>query len=137
MSPIPEEYLDILNSTALAYIATIGPKGAPQVSAIWFGWNGSQLFFSMGKIRQKHRNLLRDPRVAVSITDPADPYRSLEIRGVARIDDDRGHAFARQLSQKYLQRDPTPEENPPQSERVVVMIEPERAIVFPPRKENG
>jgi PPOX class probable F420-dependent enzyme len=131
MSRVPESHLDILNSTALAYIATSGPKGAPQVSPVWFGWDGSRIFFSMNSVRQKHRNLRRDPRLAIAIADPTNPYRSLEIRGVARIDDDPTHDFAKLLSQKYLQRDPTSEENPPQEARIVVMVEPEQVFVFP------
>ena len=136
MSIIPEHHLDILQSTALAYIATIGPKGEPQVSPVWFGWDGTQLFFSMNKVRQKHRNLLREPRVAVAIADPANPYRSLEIRGVARIDDDPTKHFANVLSQKYLHRATTPDENPPAEERVVVVVEPTHVIVFPFQTEK-
>src|ERR1700730_14816691 len=81
MSTIPESHLDILQSTAVAYMATIGPKGEPQASPVLFGWDGTHLFFSMNKIRQKHRNLLREPQVAIAIADPTNPYRSLEIRG--------------------------------------------------------
>jgi PPOX class probable F420-dependent enzyme len=136
MSVIPEHHLDIVQSTALAYIATIGPKGEPQVSPVWFGWDGRQLFFSMNKVRQKHRNLLREPRVAVAITDPINPYRALEIRGVARIDDDPTHRFANLLSQKYLHRDTTPDENPPGEERVVIVVEPKHVVVFPFQEEK-
>ena len=46
MPVIPEQYLDILHSTALAYIATLGPKGEPRVSPVWFGWDGTQLFLA-------------------------------------------------------------------------------------------
>jgi PPOX class probable F420-dependent enzyme len=136
MSIIPEQHLDILQSTALAYIATIGPKGEPQVSPVWFGWDGTQLFFSMNKVRQKHRNLLREPRVAVAIADPANPYRSLEMRGVARIDDDPTKRFANVLSQKYLHRDTTPDENPPGEERVVIVVEPTQVVIFPFQAEK-
>src|SRR5579883_2409391 len=80
MSIIPEQFADILESSALASMATVGPKGEPQVSTVLFAWNGTQLIFSMHRSRQKHRNLSRDPRIAVNISDPANPYRSLEIR---------------------------------------------------------
>ena len=136
MSVIPEQYLDILHSTALAYIATLGPKGEPRVSPVWFGWDGTQLFFSMTKGRQKYRNLLREPRVAVAIADPTNPYRSLELRGVARIDDDPTHRFANVLSQKYLHRDTTPEESPLDEERVVIIVEPMDVAVFPFQAEK-
>src|SRR6266704_3406829 len=78
MSIIPEQYQDILQSTAVAYMATIGPKGEPQVSPVLFSWDGTYFLFSMNKVRQKHRNLVREPRIALAITDPTNPYRSLE-----------------------------------------------------------
>ena len=69
---IPEHYTDLLQSAALAHIATIGPKGEPQSSPLWFGWDGEFLRFAqlVGADR-KRRNLERDPRVAISIVDPA------------------------------------------------------------------
>src|SRR5690349_4892931 len=114
MSIIPENFLDILQSTTMAYIATIGPKGEPQVSAVWFNWDGTHLIFSMNKIRQKHRNLLREPRIAIALADPTNPYRSLEIRGaVARIEADADYRFSNAMSQKYFQRDVAPDERTP------------------------
>jgi hypothetical protein len=56
MSIIPEHSLDLLQSTALAYMATIGPKGEPQVSAVWFTWDGTHLLFALNKKRQKYLN---------------------------------------------------------------------------------
>jgi PPOX class probable F420-dependent enzyme len=137
MSIIPEHSLDLLQSTALAYLATIGPKGEPHVSAVWFTWDGSHLLFALNKGRQKYRNLLREPRVAVAIADPANPYRALEIRGtVVRIDEDTNYRFINAASQKYLNRDATSEEKGPAEERVVIIVEPERVIPFPPQTDR-
>ena len=73
----------------MANVATIGPKGEPQVNPVWFSWDGQNLLFSQTQERQKLRNIKRDPRIAVSIMDPNNPYRYLEIRGVvSRIEDD-------------------------------------------------
>src|ERR1051326_3590569 len=110
MIDIPESHLDILQSRALAYLATIGPKGEPRVNALWFMWDGTSLLFSMTKKRQKYRNLLDRPQVSVALADPANPYRSMEIRGrVKAIKDDPDHRLGNALSQKYLQRDVAPE----------------------------
>ena len=137
-SIIPEQLLDLLQSTTLAYMATIGPKGEPQVSAVWFTWDGSHLLFALSKSRQKYRNLVRDPRVAVAITDPANPYRTLEIRGtVARIDDDCDFRFINAASQKYLNRDSTPQEAGLPEERVVIVVKPERVIPFGPQVDKN
>jgi PPOX class probable F420-dependent enzyme len=131
MSIIPEAFLDILQSKALMNVATIGPKGEPQVSTTLLGWDGTSIFFTMNRVRQKRRNLEREPRIALSITDSTNPFRSLEIRGRARIEEDVEYHFTNLLSQKYFGRDATADLLPGE-ERVVVFIEPERAIPFPP-----
>jgi len=131
MSVIPEAFLDILQSKALMNVATIGPKGEPQVSATLLGWDGTSVFFTMNRIRQKRRNLEREPRIAISITDPTNPFRSLEIRGRARIEEDVEYRYTNLLSQKYFGRDASADLLPGE-ERIVVFIEPERAIPFPP-----
>jgi PPOX class probable F420-dependent enzyme len=138
MSIIPESHLDLLQSTALAYLATIGPKGEPQVSATWFAWDGTHLLFALNKKRQKYRNVLREPRVAIAIADPANPYRALEIRGTAaRIEEDSDYRFINMVSQKYLNRDATTEEKgQPGEQRAVVFVAPERVIPFPPQADK-
>ncbi|GHP01108.1 PPOX class F420-dependent enzyme [Reticulibacter mediterranei] len=133
MANIPASHLDILQSRALGYLATLGPKGEPQVSAVWFLWDGTYLLFAFNKKRQKYRNVLRDSRVAVALADIANPYRALEIRGrVVRVDEDPDFRFINAASQKYNNRDATPEETGRPEERVVLVVEPERVLVFPP-----
>ena len=100
---IPDEYLDLLASTALAHVATIGARGEPQSTPVWFGWDGTYLRVSQTKRQQKYRNLLRDPRVALSIVDPLNPYRYLEVRGTAiAFEEDRDRSFVDSLTRKYL-----------------------------------
>lgn len=126
-SPIPADAADLLASTALAHVATIGPDGAPQVNPVWFDWDGRYPRFSQTTHRQKYRNLRRDPRIAVSIVDPGNPYRRLELRGgVVRIELDSDLAFVDRVTRKYLGQDRDPARNPPDEERVVVVVEPRR-----------
>lgn len=125
MAHIPEAYSDLLTSTALANVATIGPKGEPQNNPVWFDWDGSHLLFSQTKGRQKYHNLRRDPRVAISIVDPANPYRYLEVRGkVVRIDEDPDLRFINAMAKKYIGQDTYPYHQPG-DERVVIVVEPE------------
>lgn len=133
MANIPESHRDILESQALAYLSTLGPNGEPQVSAVWFLWDGTHLRFAFNKKRQKYRNLLRDPRVAVALVDPSNAYRALELRGtVATIEGDPDFRFINAASQKYLKRDASPQEAGAADERVVIVVQPERVITFPP-----
>ena len=124
-SRIPESHLDLLGSTGLAHIATIGPRGEPQSSPVWFGWDGEYVKFSQTKTRQKYKNLGREPRLALSIVDPENPMRYLEIRGVVeRIEEDPDLDFINSMSEKYLGKDEYPNHRPG-DERVVVFVRPE------------
>jgi hypothetical protein len=122
---IPTGYEDLLTSTALADVATIGPHGEPQVNPVWFGWDGQHVLFSQTKTRQKYRSVQRDPRIALSIVDPQNPYRYLEIRGkVVEIREDPNLDFINAMAKKYLGQDKYPWHRPG-DERVVIVVQPE------------
>ncbi|MGF1472833.1 MAG: PPOX class F420-dependent oxidoreductase [Rubrobacteraceae bacterium] len=121
---IPEGYRDLLETTALIHVATIGPNGEPHSNPVWFDWDGEHLKFSQTKTRQKHKNVNRDPRIAVSLVDPENPYRYLEIRGeVAKIEEDPNRDFINALAKKYLGMDEYPYHRPG-DERVVHHVKP-------------
>lgn len=121
---VPAGYEDLLHSTALAHVATVGPNGEPQSNPVWFGWDGERLMFSQTTTRQKYRNVKREPRISLSIVDPENPYRYLEIRGeVVEIEDDPDNAFINAMSKKYMDKDPYPWHQPG-DRRVVVHVEP-------------
>jgi PPOX class probable F420-dependent enzyme len=124
-STIPESHRDILGSTALANVATIGPDGAPQVNPVWFEWDGTHLRFGQVATRQKVRNLRRNPAIAVAIVDPANGTRYLEIRGVARLEPDPDAELTHRLGKKYLGVDRFPYLQPGE-ERLQVVVEPRR-----------
>ncbi|GAC1653940.1 MAG: PPOX class F420-dependent oxidoreductase [Ktedonobacteraceae bacterium] len=123
---IPAEFNDLLEANALANIATVGPKGEPQTSPVWFGWDGTHILFSQTKGRQKYRNLKRNPQIALSIVDPNNIYRYLEVRGkVVRIDEDPDNKFINKMAKKYINQDVYPYHQPG-DERVVIVVEPEK-----------
>jgi PPOX class probable F420-dependent enzyme len=122
---IPESYEDLLESTALAHVATLGAEGEPQSNPVWFDWDGEHVKFSQTKTRQKYHNLQRDPRIALSIVDPENPYRYLEIRGkVTHVEEDPNIDFISSMAKKYLGVDRYPYHQPG-DERVVVFVQPE------------
>jgi PPOX class probable F420-dependent enzyme len=125
---ILEDFEDLLESTALAHVATLGPHGEPQSNPVWFDWDGEHIKFSQTKTRQKYRNLQREPRIALSIVDPENPYRYLEIRGeVTRVEEDPNIDFINSIAKKYLGLDRYPYHQP-DDERVVVFVRPEHTI---------
>jgi PPOX class probable F420-dependent enzyme len=122
MAEIPQEYADLLDTAILAHIATIGPEGEPHNTPVWFDWDGNYIRFSQTRTRQKFRNLQRDPRIALSIVDPNNPYRSLEIRGkVVCIEEDPDLHFLHALTKRYLGRDTYPWHQPGEKHFIVVV----------------
>lgn len=125
---IPEKYNDLLQSNALANIATIGPEGAPQNNPVWFEYDGEHIKFSQTQHRQKLRNLERDPRIAITIVDPTNPFRYVEIRGaMAKVEPDPDNAFINKMAKKYMGQDVYPWHKPG-DQRMVVYVKPERSL---------
>jgi PPOX class probable F420-dependent enzyme len=108
---VPESHLDLLERPLFAHLATVRPDGAPQSSVMWFVWDGARIRMTHTKTRQKFRNFAAEPRVALSIADPEDQYRFLEVRGVVEKieDDDAGASFYKSLQQRYGMSYPVPD----------------------------
>ena len=79
----PEKYLDLIQPAikAFLFLATVMPDGSPQVTPVWFDYNGEHILVNTNEGRVKDRNIKDRPRVAMVIQDPADPYHYLQIRG--------------------------------------------------------
>jgi PPOX class probable F420-dependent enzyme len=102
LAGVPAELLDLLERPLFAHLATVRPDGSPQVNPMWFSWDGSIIRFTHTDERQKFRNIAANPHVAISIQDPDDPYRYLEVRGVVeKITPDPEGAFYRELAVRY------------------------------------
>ena len=114
----------LIDGPNFATVATLDEDGSPQTSVVWIGLDDDALVFSATEDRRKVRNLRRDPRVAVSITDAADPYRHTQLRGTVTVGPDPGKTLPKSLSHKYLGQDPPPES--PEVERVIVRLHVER-----------
>jgi PPOX class probable F420-dependent enzyme len=117
--------LALLDGRNYAVLATVNPDGGPQTSVMWLGRDGADVLFSTVEGRRKHRNMLRDPRVSVSVIDSADPENYVELRGLVSMTPDVGRRFDTQLSWKYDGRDPGPDR--PGAVRVVVRLVVDRA----------
>jgi PPOX class probable F420-dependent enzyme len=99
---IPAVFHDLLRSRAVAFVSTLGKDGAPQVTPLWFLWDGERVRISLVDGRQKLRNLRRDPRIAVAIADPARPTCYLELRGtVSALVPDPALELERAIAEKY------------------------------------
>ena len=110
MATIPEEYLDLLTTkNPLAHLATIMPDGTPQVTPIWFDYIGGKLRVNSAKGRVKSRNMTPGAAVALSIVDPDNGYRYIQIRGrIGQVTEEGADAHIDSLAKKYLNLDAYP-----------------------------
>lgn len=126
MAGVPEELADILDKKGFAHMATLGPEGEPHNSPVWYDWDGEYVLVSHTKERQKYRNIQANPRVTLSILDPENPYRYLEIRGVVQeVIDDPDKTLINKLAKKYRDLDSYPYDGPGDN-RVIFKIKPEK-----------
>lgn len=119
---IPASHHDLFGAP-VATLATIGPDGRPQLSAVWFVADENRIRISLNTTRQKVRNLRRNHAATVFILDPANPFRYLEVRGNAVLSPDPDYAFAAEVGEKY--ETDVREFDQPGDQRLVVTIEPQ------------
>ena len=122
---IPEAYRDLFEKPAIGHLATLMPDGRPQVTPVWCDLDGDRVRVNSAKGRRKDRNMRRDPRVALSLCDPENPYRYLEVRGrVVEFSEDGADAHIDSLAKKYLDMDRYPSRQPGEV-RVIYSVEPD------------
>ncbi|MGW1886444.1 PPOX class F420-dependent oxidoreductase [Streptomyces sp. NPDC001970] len=128
--PLSASVQKLLDAPVPAVLATVNPDGSPQTSVVWVGRDGDVLLISSQAGRRKERNVIREPRVSVTLYDPADPLRYVEIRGRASVTEDVGRELAFALAEQYEGPDAGAEylELPPEVVRVVILITPERVL---------
>ncbi len=127
---IPEAFQDLLEKKIFASLATLMPDGRPQVTPVWFDYDGKHVIINSAKGRVKDRNMRRDPRVALSLVDPENPYRHLQMQGrVAEITENGADQSIDKLTKKYLGQDKYPFRKPGEV-RVMYKIEPERVATL-------
>jgi PPOX class probable F420-dependent enzyme len=125
MTQPPASHADLLDRPLFAHLATVRPDGSPQSSVMWFAWDGSVIRITHTKTRQKFANLAHEPRVALSIADPDDQYRFLEVRGtVESVVDDAEASFYKSLQRRYGMDYPVRDA----AVRVIVTIRPGKYV---------
>jgi PPOX class probable F420-dependent enzyme len=122
---IPEQFLDLVrDKKAFAHVATVMSDGSPQVTPIWLDYKDGKVRINTARGRVKARNLRKGSRVALSIQDPDNPYRYVQIRGVVSNETEQGaDAHIDSLAKKYLGQDKYPFRRPGEV-RVTYEIEP-------------
>ena len=102
---LPQALLDLLRLPSTCYVATTMPGGSPQLTQTWVDTDGSHIVVNTVEGFQKVRNIERDPRVAVTVADPSNPFRYFAIRGeVVASTTDGGAEHIEALAQRYTGR---------------------------------
>jgi PPOX class probable F420-dependent enzyme len=124
MATLPVPVRTLLDGPNIAHLATVLPDGAPHSVPVWIGLEGDRIAFLTSPSSRKARNLERDPRVAISITNRNQPHTMAQVRGrvVERVDGDSAWTIIDRLSQKYIGQP-----YPLRTDRVVYLVEPEQA----------
>ncbi|HEY7081102.1 MAG TPA: PPOX class F420-dependent oxidoreductase [Nitrososphaeraceae archaeon] len=115
-----------------AFISTLMSDGSPQVTPTWIDVEDNIILINTAKGRIKHKNISRDPRVAVSVIDHNNPYNMVSIRGIAIEQSNEGaDEHIDKLAKKYLGVDKYPMRSP-NEKRIIVKIKPEKIFYIPP-----
>jgi PPOX class probable F420-dependent enzyme len=124
MVHLPDDVRALFEGANIGHVATTMPSGGPHTVPVWVGIEGDQIAFLTGPGSRKARNLDRDPRLAISITDRDRPFAMAQVRGrvAERLEGDAAFEVIDRLSHKYIGQP-----YPLRSDRVVYLVEPERA----------
>ncbi len=129
-----EKAIKLFEGKNLVYVATLMKDGSPQLSPVWADYEDGYILVNTAEGRQKHKNVLRDPRVAVSVVSKDNFLDMTTIRGkVEEIVPDSDYKHADRLTQKYLGREHYPFKTPDEK-RIIFKIKPEHVFVMPELK---
>ena len=126
MRPLEPRVRELLTARNMAHVATSMRDGAPHVAPVWIELlEDDRLAIFAVEETLKIRNLRRDPRIAISVADEHDPYRSVLVRGrvVEELGGERAMEITDRMSRRYVGRDY------PIRESIVMVIEPERVLL--------
>jgi len=126
MATIPEEYLNLFQKRAFAHLATLMEDGSPQVTPVWIDFDGTYILVNSARGRVKDLNMRRDPRVAIEIIDPDDPYSYFQVQGkVVEITEEGAADHIDKMAYKYMGKERYPYRRP-EEVRVLYKVLPEK-----------
>ena len=130
MAVIPDAVRAKLEEATFWHLATLNDDGMPTTTPVWVDVDDGHVLVNTAIGRRKEKNVRRDPRVALSMTYPDDPYSWIEIRGkvIEFAEGERADNSIDKLAKKYLNEDVYPFRKPGER-RVLLRIEPDQVIV--------
>lgn len=138
---IPASAIDLINSGAHAHLTTIDRDGSPQTTIVWVVYEDGELLSASLTMRQKLRNVNRDPRITVSwLSDERDklglPYY-LVVRGTGEVTEGGAPDFLRRNAPRFIGPDTKFPRGDDPPEGYMLHIRPERILGYGPWAENS
>jgi PPOX class probable F420-dependent enzyme len=135
LKPLPESVKKLIEGRSYAHFGTLMPDGSPHVSQTWVDHEGDIVIINTYEGSQKHKNAVRNPKVALDVSDPSAPHNVAVIRGrVCEVTFDGAEEHIDRMAKKYLGQDEYPMRRPG-IRRVLIKIEPTHVV--PPLLENS
>jgi len=128
MPSVPAAFHDLFERETFAHVVTMSPDGLPHATPVWIDYDpdDDRILVNTERHRRKAKNVAENPAVAVSMTDPEDPYRYLSVSGeVEAVTTNGAREHIEQLAQRYVGGE-YPSEI--QTERVILRIRPDRVM---------
>jgi PPOX class probable F420-dependent enzyme len=125
MPKLTDEQREFLANPYVGTVTTLRSDGSPHNTVVWVDVDGDTVLFNTAEGRAKPRHLRRDPRVALTVVDPQNPFRWLSVSGTAELTQDGAAEHIDRLSKKYTGRDVYANHDPDHP-RLKVTITPER-----------
>ena len=123
MGILSAEDRKLLSEPQLAHVATVAADGSPHVTPVWIDVDGDYILFNTAKGRVKYQNMVRDPRVGISVVDRDNDYRTLCVKGTVELIEEGADPHIDKLAKKYLGADTYPFRKPGEV-RVIVRVTP-------------
>lgn len=131
-----EKAVKLFQDKNLVFIATVMKDGSPQLTPVWANYEDDHILINTAEGRIKHKNILHDPRVAVSVVAKDNPLDMVTIRGkVVQVIPDYDYKHADKLTLQYMGRDHYPFKRKDEK-RIILKIKPELTFVLPELKMN-
>lgn len=134
---IPTSHLDLIEGPYYAVLTTVAPDGQPENTVVWCSWDGEYVLVNTADGRRKPNNVRQNPKVALTVIDPQDPFRWIDVRGeVEAIVDDSDYANINAHAKRYAGVEEyyggvAPVERKGQERRIIFKIRPRRVVAFP------
>lgn len=130
MTLLDESTRTLLDGPNFAVVATLTASGAPHTSTVWYLRDGDAILISVTADKLKARNLARDPRISLTVSDRANPYHSVDLRGTAELVDDPEKTLPARLAERYLGDAGANPPEPAGVRRLIVRVTPAKVTEF-------